>query len=229
MTEAALINFIASAIPKEISSNAQQLAQNVYTLAVSRVGRTPGAYFNKLECSFSLTGGTAKYGIGVDILTTIDFAAFVTFTELKFNESPYTPIRVVSRKQFKEYVGTPVTGFPRWCTIYKDANNVLTAEFYPVPASGYDVIGEWQFHADFEDIPFEYHDLIVADAVSMIRGLSSSEMAQVLKAEAMESLRSDGHEMVSPERVYIERPLGRNLSATSSRNRADSFNVNGEG
>lgn len=228
MTEAALINFIASAVPKELAANAQQLAQNVYTLSVSRVGRTPGAYFNKLECSFTLEGGTAKYGIGVDILQTVDAGTFVTFTELKLVQSPYQPIRVVSRKQFKEYVGTPVTGFPRWCTVYKDENNVLTAEFYPVPAGDYEVIGERQFHAEFEDIPFEYHDLIVADSVSILRGLSSNEMAQILKGEAMDSLRNDGHEMVSPERVYIERPLGRNLSPTSSRTRADSFNVNGE-
>ena len=162
MTKNEIIDAIVAGIRQRTqnipAADARDMAQGLLAAAVIKIGRMPAVSWNRRNVEFSFTSGKSSYETGKDI--------FGEFTDIKniqyiwITDSNGSPVKMYSLQEFNRLArGLSSSGKPRIATMHSDDE---TLEVYPVPDSDYNAVAYVQrVISKFDDIPVEYHDLLV--------------------------------------------------------------------
>lgn len=205
------------------TSSAEKVAGDILQTAVRKVGRMQGVAFNRDNVTFTLTSGTSSYQIGKDLLD--KYPAIWNMEYLWMNESPGQRCYVVGLDTFNNYArGKTGSGYPKYATIHSKSK---TIEFWPSPNGAYSMIGYAKENIkDLNEIPDDYHDLILAVGYEFIHAAHNPSAASKLANEGKREVVADSQTGYSGSTFPVVRHLGR--SGSSNKISADSFNVTGE-
>lgn len=217
MNEDEVLDAIKLHIPATHSANAEKIAESLLKKAILKVGRTPSVNWNRTEVTFSLESGTARYELGSDLL--VDYEDLKNMQFLWRTDTPGEPIPIVSVNEFNKYArGSSSSGAPIIATLHSE-DKIL--EIYPSPNSAYPLWGYAQRQiTNFQDIPEEYHDVLIDYAVASMRG----ENALVMAAEGLKDAQGDALTQWDGNTVPIIRHVGGRRQGRG----ADSYNLRGD-
>ena len=141
------------------------------------------------------------------------------------NESPGVRCWVVELDTFNNYArGNTVSGYPKYATIHSKDK---TLEFWPTPSGSYSMIGYAKENLKtLDEIPEDYHDLVLAVGYEFIHAAHNPNAASKLANEGKHEVEADAQTGYSGSTFPVVRHLGR--SASQSVSSGDSFNVTGE-
>ncbi len=222
MTESEIKKLIQAAIG-EAAPNSAEIADRLFQTAVLKVGRLSNVSFNTERVTFTLTANKQDYVIGSDILTS--FPDTWTLQSLWLTDEPGYNIKVVSPDEFTaNYAGSSTSGKPKRATVHS-VNGQSTLSLWPIPDSGYGVVGYARKPVSFPDIPVQYHDAIVTQAYLLWQCRNVPELAAAIVADNEKDMQSDSRTAWAGNTFRVPRPISEGLDETTS---ADSYNLTGE-
>ncbi len=205
------------------TASAEKVAGDILETAVRKVGRMQGVAFNRDNITFALTSGLSSYQIGKDLFK--KYPAIWNMEYLWMNQAPGQRCYVVELDTFNEHArGNTVSGYPKYATIHSKDK---TIEFWPSPNGAYSMIAYAKENIeDLNKIPVDYHDLVLAVGYEFIHAAHNPSAASKLAREGRNEVQADSQTGYSGSTFPVQRHLGR--TASTSRTKADSFNVTGE-
>lgn len=214
MTEAEVKKVIAARLPSD-TANSEETAGSYLKMAVLKLGRMENVDWNRVAVQETLTAGQKIYEVGVDILR--DYKDVKNIQSLWHTDRGQDPIDMVDVYRFNKTArGGQASGRPFTSTIHSDEAKI---EFYPSPDSAYTI---WAYVRkkieNFEDIPSEYHDVLLATALAYVASPRS------FSAEGLKEMRDDSRTEWGGSTIQISRNIGR----VSNRRVADSHNLQGD-
>lgn len=206
----------------DVDANLTEIAGDYLTAAVSKVGRAQAVEFNRAKVTFTLTSSKAEYKIGSDILS--KHPHLFNMQYLWLTSDPGYRIDVISFDAFSGWArGRTTTGRPQKATLH--SADPLLLELSPIPDSAYTVVAHAKENiTDLEEIPLQYHDVILAEAYKLVHAAASGGMAQALAAEGKFDMEGDVATGAAPSIALSSSTLGQE----NRLNRSDKFNVTGE-
>jgi hypothetical protein len=220
MTEPEVLEAIKIHVPAASSSNADVVANSLLKMAVLRVGRTPGVEWNRLHVDLTLASGTSSYVIGKTILQDGSFEDLKGLQYLWRTDTTGFPIPIVKIQEFNKYGarGSSTTGPPVVATLHSMDE---TIEFFPSPDASYVLWGYAQLRiTKFDDIPEDFHDVLVNYAIASLDRKSALAMANA----GLEDAKGDS--LTKWEGNVI--PISRSVGSSGRGKRADSHNLRGD-
>lgn len=188
MTKDQAIMIVESAIPSGHPTR-NKLAQAFLGKSVLKIARVQGVEFTKRWEPFTLETAKPSYIIGKDILN--KFPGMTAMQDLWRTDVSGWPIDILSVGKFSaESSGLTNTGPPRVATIH---SNPPILEVYPIPDSDYPVRAKIRSKISaFEDVPSEYHDAVIDQALVFLKAMQDPGVLMRLTAENIHEIRADG-------------------------------------
>lgn len=190
MTKNDAVTVLAKAIGGGDIAEAKAVAAPLVDLAAASVGRKHNVGFNETQVTFSLTAGKASYQTGKDILNSIP--TIRSMNNVWIDDTLDTEITMMDDERYDTLsAGTSGSGRPRIGKLYyKDKSPFL--EVSPKPDSAYSIKATVKLSAQkFEDIPSDYHDIVLAKAMQFARALQWGELATLLEKDGLADMRKD--------------------------------------
>lgn len=163
MTKQQVLDEIAALIPVNANVNADVRAQTLLARAVLRVGRMKGVHWNREDVTIAIEGGKSSYKVGVDILG--QYADMKNVQVLWRTDVQRPGIPILDIEDFNLFKrGNSASGPPEYATIHSSDE---TLEIYPTPDTNYSLFAYIKKKiTKFEEIPDEYHDVLIDEAVA---------------------------------------------------------------
>jgi hypothetical protein len=187
MTENDILTYLRASVPSDISSNADAIARIALGKALIKIGRMPNVDWNRRQENITLTSGTSKYKVGVDILNTEDGW---NIQEMWCTDTTGFEVEMKTLDDFNDYKrGNTGTGRPIMAAYYGESR---TIEFYPTPDSAYEL---WVYFRkevkSLSEVPDVYHDAIIDYAMLCIKALRNSDIAFKLASDSFKEIQDD--------------------------------------
>jgi len=219
MTESECITAIRLAVPSD-RSDADAIAKVFLQKAVKRLGRLRDVGWNRSDESFSLTGGQSVYNIGSDVLTNMEVNGVQVLWR---TDGQYDPIEIVDVQEFNKHArGSTSTGNPVLATVYSDEEKL---EVWPTPNASMTV---WAYVrkgvSKFEDIPDDYHDVLIDYAVASVQAASNPKAAIEFARAGLQDVKEDSMTTWTGNTI----PVSRHIGHVGSGSRATSYNLRGD-
>ena len=220
MTKTKVIKAIALTVPGD-RTQALEIAEAYLEGAVLKMGRMTDADWNRKSVAFTLTSGTSSYKVGSEILT--DYKDLKGLSGLEFTDTKTHSCALIDVERFGVYArGSTNSGRPQIATLHS-SDDIL--EFWPIPDSNYAMWAQVRFKvASFDDVPEEYHDVVISTANAAVKAAGDAMAALRLDAENRKEIQEESLTSWTGSTIGISRHLGGSKSA----GRADSGNLRGE-
>lgn len=188
MTKQQVIELIQLALGGTTDAT-KQLAEALLAKSVLKIARQAGVEFRREWEPFALESSKADYIIGKDILK--NWPSTWNMQELWRTDVPNWPIPIKNVGDYSdEALGRTGNGPPTVATI---AGSPATLTLYPTPDSNYPVRALVQRRINgIDDIPDEYHDILVDQAYMFIAASRNPEVVAMLLKGDYKELASDG-------------------------------------
>lgn len=218
MTEDQVKQAIALAVPSDRSADRHVIAEAYMKKAVLKMGRVKGASWTHTDVTFTLTSGQSEYHLGEDILS--DYPDAKNLQALWRTDTQDSPIPILTPAEFSRYArGSTTTGSPKIATLHSDDEKL---EVYPIPDSAYPLWGYIRKNIqNFEDVPAEYHDVLIDYAVVSMKAAFDPNVAVGLATAGLKEATQDSLREWTGTTI----PLMRHLGKTGSSTKADSSNL----
>lgn len=213
MIQQEVLDEIAAAIPANANVNADARAKTLLAKAIANLGRMKNVHWNREDVIIKLTSDKSSYTVGVDILGKYGDLKNVQVLWRTDEQRPGIPVLDIEDFNiFKR--GNSASGPPECATIHSHDE---TLEIYPIPDTDYSLFAYIQKKiTKFDEIPTEYHDVLIDEAVA-----SSDPRTALARAnKGKEEMAGDSLTGWSGNVIPISRHVGRtNIgSKVSSRN-----------
>ena len=198
-----MIAAIGLSVPAADSANKDAIALAFMNAAILRVGRIPGADFNRTFADITLTSGKGSYVLGKDILSGKNAWSI---EEMWRTDVDGWPIEIIGFDDFNDLVrGNTTTGAPRIATIHSEP---AVLELNPVPDSAYTCKAYVSRSiTKLADIPAHYHDVILTTAQAMLKAIADPQVALMLAKEGLEDMKGDSRTGWTGSRIKVARGL----------------------
>jgi len=206
----------------DIEANINATAKNVLTAAVGKVGRVQAVEFNRNQVTFNLTSGKASYKLKAEILSKHPILRNMEY--MWITDEPGSHIQVLSYDDFSGWArGSSESGKPTKATLH--SNDPLILEVWPSPDDAYEVVAHAKENiTDLQNIPAEYHDVVLAEAYKLVHAAANPGAAISLAAEGKFDMEGDAATGSAPSIAMSARELGQSGGIS----RADHYNTTGE-
>jgi len=203
LTEPGIIAAIGLSVPTADAADKDAIALAFMNAAILRVGRIPGADFNRTFAPITLTVDKSSYVLGQDILSGVNAWSV---EEMWRTDVDGWPVEIIGFDDFNDLVrGNTTTGAPRIATIHSEP---AVLEVHPVPDSAYTCKAYVSRSiTKLANIPGHYHDVILTTAQAMLKAIADPQVALMLAQEGIKDMKGDSRTGWTGSRIKVARGL----------------------